>query len=107
MAIVLASCLQVCIRQAMLEQVLGHEVITLSLPKYYPCLHEAKTQWDFILSYRAMLERVKNPHSKDKMARKGTLLETTISVVDGGNLWTLSQVLGTRCHNLSHAVEQR
>jgi hypothetical protein len=50
---------------------------------------------------------VKNPHSKDKMARKGTLLETTISVVDGGNLWTLSQVLGTRCHNLSHAVEQR
>jgi hypothetical protein len=69
--------------------------------------HEAKAQWDFIPSHRVELERVKNPHWKDKLARKGTLFEAIVSVVDGGSLWTLSQVLGIGRHNLSHAVEQR
>jgi hypothetical protein len=82
-----------------LEQVLGR-VRSLSCP------HEAKAQWDFILSHRVELERMKNPHSKDKLARKGTLFEAIVSVVDGGSLWALSQVLGIGHHNLSHAVEQ-
>jgi hypothetical protein len=29
---------------------------------------------------------VKNPHSKDKLTRKGTLFEVIVSVVDGGSL---------------------
>jgi hypothetical protein len=86
MAIVLASCPQVCICQAILEQVLGHGIIIPSLLEYYRCPHEAKAQQDLILSYRAKLERMKNPHSKDKLARKGTLLEIAISVVGGGRL---------------------
>jgi hypothetical protein len=86
MAIVLASCPQVCICQVILEQVFGHEVIISSLPEYYPHPHEAKTQRDFILSYWPKLERVKNPHSKDKLARKDTLLEVVVSVVDVGSL---------------------
>jgi hypothetical protein len=49
---------------------------------------------------------VKNPHSKYKLARKGTLLEIAISVVGGGSLQTLSQVLDTSRHNFTSAVEQ-
>jgi hypothetical protein len=42
MAIVLASCPQVCTHQAILEQVLGHELIVPSLSEYYPHPNEAK-----------------------------------------------------------------
>lgn len=42
MAVVLASCSQVCTHQAILEQVLGHELIVPSLPEYYPHPNEAK-----------------------------------------------------------------
>jgi hypothetical protein len=33
---------------------------------------------------------VKNPHSKDKLARTGTLFEIVVSVVGGRSLQTLS-----------------
>lgn len=42
MAIVLTSCPQVCTHQAILEQVLGHELIVPSLPEYYPHPNAAK-----------------------------------------------------------------
>jgi hypothetical protein len=42
---------------------------------------------------------------KNKLARKHTLLEVARNV-DGFNLWTISWVLDTCYHNLSHVVEQ-
>jgi len=42
MAIVLASCPQVCTHQAILEQVLGHELNVPSLSEYYPHPNEPK-----------------------------------------------------------------
>jgi hypothetical protein len=47
---------------------------------------------------------VKNPCSKDKLARKGALLELAMSI-DGSSLWALSRVLGISHHNLSQAIE--
>ncbi len=58
--------LQLSTCQAMLEQVLGNEVIIPYLPEYYPCPHEAKAQQDFIQSFRVELGKVKIPCSKDK-----------------------------------------
>jgi hypothetical protein len=46
MAIVLASCPQVCTHQAILEQVLGHELVVPSLSEYYPHPNEAKLGCD-------------------------------------------------------------
>jgi hypothetical protein len=42
MAIELPSCPRLATHQLILEQVLVNEIIVPSLPKYYPCPHEAK-----------------------------------------------------------------
>jgi hypothetical protein len=49
---------------------------------------------------------VKIPCSKDKLARRGALLEAAMSV-DGSSLRALLRVMGTGRHNLSRAIKQK
>jgi len=69
MAIKLDSCTMFYTCQTIFEQVFGHKIIVPSLLKYYLYPHEAKTQWDFIKSFRIKLGKLKSPCSKVKLAR--------------------------------------
>ena len=57
-------------------------------------------------SFRNELQLVKNPHSKDKLARKITLLEAAAHV-DKIDLRALPRVLGTNLKNIHAAVMKR
>ncbi len=61
------------------------------------------TRFYGILSNRVV--EIEKSMLKNKLARKHTLLEVARNV-DGFNLWTISWVLDTCYHNLSHVVEQ-
>jgi hypothetical protein len=68
--------------------VLGHELIVPSFPEYYPHPNEAKlgcgqVTTRFYTFLQAVLEKVKNPHSKVTLVRKGTLLQAAIRIVEG------------------------
>jgi hypothetical protein len=80
MATKLVACLVFFTHQAILEQVFAHEIIVPSLPKYYPCFHEAKAQQHSIQSFQTKLGQEKIMCFKKKLVKKGALLETTMSV---------------------------
>ncbi len=71
---------------------------------YRPRPREAKTQLDLIQCFQVELRKVKNPCSKEKLVRRGTLLEVAMNV-DTSSLWALLRVFGIGCHHLSCAIE--
>ena len=93
-------------RKAVLESMLRNNALLPHLPNYYSCPSEARAQYSFIQSYRTELESLKIPTSTEKLVRKTTLLEATVSCNVPG-VRALSRVLGTKASNISNAIQRR
>jgi hypothetical protein len=73
---------------------------------YYHKPEEAKVITDFIQSFVGDLDSVKTPHSRNKLARKGALLDARVgSGVQ--NIRALTRILNIRVDNISCALERR
>jgi hypothetical protein len=102
----LVGCLGPQSHLAVMEQFLNQGMIWPLLPSYYHKPEEAKVITNFIQSFTGELYLVKNPHSNNKLARKGALLD---AMVGRGiqNIRALARILNTRPNNISCALERR
>ncbi len=93
-------------RQDVLMKVLQHDTIITIVPKYYPKLHEAKTQLSCIQDFREELCQVKRPQSNNVLACKIVLLDAIISTHIACGMVGISRLQGTKRWNLERAIER-
>ena len=91
---------------AVMERFLNQRMIWPILPSYYCKPEEAKIITNFIQSFDGELYLIKNPHSNNKLARKGALLD---AAVGSGiqNIRAVAHILNMRLDNISCALERR
>ena len=102
----LKSCPGPSSRREVLEKLLNHITILPLLLEYNPRPAEARAIFMFIECFRTELQAIATGHSRDTLARKGALMDATVSA-NFGHLGSLSRVLQTNPSNINAALERR
>jgi hypothetical protein len=102
----LRTCPGLGARRDVIEKLLNHNTVWPFLPGYYPRPAEAKAIFQFVESFRFELQAMKKGNSRDTLARKGTLMDATVSLGMERST-TLSRVLQTNPSNINPALERR
>jgi hypothetical protein len=93
-------------RHQVMESVLTNKKVSPYLPDCYRSEADLKVGHAFLESYRKELKLLKNPCSKEKLARKKVLLEAAVGS-DVSGVRALSKVLGANPRCVAAAVERR
>ena len=100
------GCLEAQSRLKIMELFLQDECVSPFLPEYYPCVEDAKVQFEFLKNYQHELNIVKGSHLADMLARKAVLLDAAVSSTVT-NAKALSRVLKVHPRNLRVAISRR
>ncbi len=93
-------------RQVVMEKLLGSKMIRPHLPYYYLLLVEVKVQHTLVQGLKIKLDLVKGVQSKEKLARKGVLLNFVVKKKKV-RIRALGKVFNTNPVNISANVKRR
>jgi len=93
-------------RQVVMEKLLGSKMIRPHLPYYYLLFVEVKVQHTFVQGLKIKLDLVKGVQSKEKLARKGVLLNFVVRKKKV-RIRALGKVFNTNPVNISANVKRR